>query len=297
MKIIILGGTGYIGSKLFLQLQKTHDVTTVDLEWFGKTNPKNYQMDYRQLGASFLQEFDVVILLAAHSSVPMCKDDMLSSFRNNVVNFVELLGKLNPIRQKLIYASSSSIYGNTGAVPANEGWPEFDPKTYYDLGKQEIDCYAKLSGIEYYALRFGTVNGASPNLRTDIMINKMYETAIQTGKIDVFNKDTHRPILGIEDLCRAVEYIVAGEDNRGVYNLASFNASVGEIASAIKELLPNIVIEDKGLTQTYNFSIDVSKFKKVYGFEFKETVPTIVKSLKDNWDNMNKSVRLGRKYV
>lgn len=296
MKIIILGGNGYIGSKLFLQLQKLHKVSTVDLEWFGRTNPENYKMDYRHLGTSFVQEFDAVILLAAHSSVPMCKDDMLSSFRNNVVNFVELLGKMK-LRQKFIYASSSSIYGNTASVAANECWPEFDPKTYYDLGKQEIDCYAKLSNIEYYALRFGTVNGASPNLRTDIMINKMYETAIQSGKIEVFNKNTYRPILGISDLCRAVECILHGGDNRGVYNLASFNASVGEIASEIKNILPEIEIEDKGFTQTYNFSIDVSKFKKTYDFEFNESVSTIVKSLKDNWDTMNKSVRLGREYV
>lgn len=298
MKITIIGGTGYIGSRLYLHLNSLgHQVETVDLEWFGNyTNPNNAILDYRQLTpTSTALSSDVVVLLAGHSSVPMCKNDMMSSFHNNVVNFVELLNKLTP-NQKFIYASSSSIYGNTQDIAAPETWERYNPTTFYDLGKQEIDYYAKLSKIQYYGLRFGTVNGFSPNQRVDIMLNKMYLDALEKRQIQIFNKHIFRPILGIEDLCRAVQAIIEGGDHRGIYNLASFNASVEEIANAISDTLAGVEILDMGITPAYNFSINTIKFRTTYGFEFRESVHSIVQSLKDNWEQTHRSVRESRKY-
>lgn len=299
MNILMLGGCGYIGSRLYLHLHAAgHEIRTVDLEWFGnQVCAMNLPVDFKTLTVDhrYLADADVVILLAGHSSVPMCKDDMMSSFKNNVVNFVELLNKLGT--QKFIYASSSSIYGNTQDIAAPETWERYDPKTFYDLNKQEIDYYARLSPVEFYGLRFGTVNGWSPNLRVDIMLNKMYQDAITKGVIEVFNKHIFRPILGIEDLCRAVEAIINGGDHRGIYNLASFNASVGDISEAISRALDGQVqIVDRGISQTYNFSINTTKFRSTYDFEFRASVDSIVESLKRNWDVGTRTIREGRKY-
>lgn len=298
MNVLILGGCGYIGSRLTPYLKEHgHDVETVDLEWFGNyINPANHKMDFRDLTTEDLAQAEIIVLIAGHSSVPMCKDDMLSSFRNNVINFVELLGKLT--KQRLIYASSSSVYGNTQDIAAPEDWQRYDPKTFYDLNKQELDYYARLSPVESYGLRFGTVNGHSLNQRVDIMLNKMYQDALEKGTIEIFNKHIFRPILGIQDLCRAIQAIIEGPDRRGVYNLASFNASVEEIAEAISRALDGQVkIVDKGISPTYNFSINTNKFKLAYHFEFQESVESIVRSLKENWDKSHKTVREGKPYV
>jgi nucleoside-diphosphate-sugar epimerase len=299
MKILIIGGCGYIGSALYHHLTEklTIKVDTVDLEWFGNhLNHNNFCIDFRHLERAYLQRYDVIVVLAGHSSVPMCKDDRGSSFRNNVVNFVELLDKLDC--QKLIYASSSSIYGNTHDIAAPENWERYDPKTFYDLQKQEIDYYAQLSDVESYGLRFGTVNGWSPNLRVDIMLNKMYQCALEDNEIFVFNKHIYRPILGIQDLVRAIEAIIRGGDHRGIYNLASFNASVEEIANSINRVLGGgVTITDKGIAPTYNFSISTKKFQETYDFEFRASVDTIVQSLKEGWDQAHKAVRERKEYV
>jgi nucleoside-diphosphate-sugar epimerase len=297
-RILIIGGCGYIGSALHRHLiQNLHQVHTVDLEWFGNvTCTNNICVDYKYLSRSYFQKYDVIIVLAGHSSVPMCKDDRKSSFLNNVVNFVDLLDKLD--NQKLIYASSSSIYGNTHDIAAPENWERYDPKTFYDLQKQEIDYYAQLSDVESYGLRFGTVNGWSPNLRTDIMLNKMYQCALEDNEIFVFNKHIYRPILGIQDLVRAVEAIILGDDHRGIYNLASFNASVEEIANSINRVMGGgVKITDKGVAPTYNFSISTKKFQETYDFEFQASVDSIVQSLKEGWDKANKGVRERKEYV
>jgi nucleoside-diphosphate-sugar epimerase len=290
MKILIIGGTGYIGSQLYVDLIKDYEVDTLDLEWFGNcVNPKNIKHNYNSINKTKLDEYDVVILLAAHSSVPMCLNNMTPAFQNNVVNFVYLLNKLS--HQKFIYASSSSVYGDTGSMPAKEDWDRFRPKNYYDLTKQEIDFYAELSNIEYYGLRFGTVNGPSPNLRVDIMINKMYHEAKQIGFINMFNSQISRPILGIYDLCRAMRYIIKSGDHRGVYNLASFNGVVKDIVNNVGKYI-EVDVNDMGNTPSYNFSIDTSKFENVYKFEFKDTIETIIDALNQEYDQIiQKDVR------
>ena len=293
MKITIIGGCGYIGSKLFLYLKDRHVVNTIDTEWFGNTvNPNNLCIDYTLTDKCVHQDCDVIILLAGHSSVPMCINNRMESFKNNVQNFVQLLGRIEGTKTKLIYASSSSIYGDTKNRSVNEEWRPLGPKNYYDLQKQEIDFYASLSDVEFYGLRLGTVNGWSPNLRVDIMLNQMYRSAVAEEHICVFNKEIFRPILGIEDLCRAVDVIIDGGDHRGIYNLASFNTSVKQLSERLSATFRNVEIIDKGNTPSYNFSIDTSKFQDTYNFKFTESVESIVQSLKDGWDNSEQTVRV-----
>ncbi len=289
MKIVLVGGTGYTGSRLFEHLSPNHSVDTVDLEWFGNfVNPRNIVVDYHALGAGFWGRYDSVVLLAGHSSVPMSHGKMVESFDNNVVKFVDLLAKMNT---KLIYASSSSVYGNTMGQSAPETWDRFTPSNYYDLTKKVIDLYAQTNGGRFYGLRMGTVAGASPNLRVDIMINKMYDAAMTLGKITIFNPEIYRPVLGIADLCRAVTLLVEGDAEPGFYNLASFNANVDQISRAVADSIGGVEIVNTGAAPTYNFSIDTSKFEKAFDFTFRETVQSIVDSLKETYDESNRGVR------
>jgi nucleoside-diphosphate-sugar epimerase len=227
---------------------------------------------------------------------------MLSSFRNNVQNFVELLGKIDK-SQKLIYASSSSVYGHTKNSIVSEDYNTFVPNNYYDLTKQIIDTYALQSGLNFYGLRFGTVNGWAPNLRVDMMINSMVHSALQDGHIKLYIKDIMRPILGINDLSRAIKKIIdSDERNPGIYNLASFNSTAEEIAISVSNIL-NIPIKEyqtndlekitnaKLQTTAYNFAISSNKFEKNFNFKFKEDVDSIVKSLISNFENCEKTNR------
>jgi nucleoside-diphosphate-sugar epimerase len=88
---LIIGGCGYIGSRLFNYLkQKDYDVTSLDLELFGNPNIPNTKRNYNTLTQEELSKFDNVILLAGHSSVKMCEGNINYPYDNNVRNFINL---------------------------------------------------------------------------------------------------------------------------------------------------------------------------------------------------------------
>jgi len=294
-KILIIGGCGYIGSALFAYLNKKYDVESVDLELFGNPNIKNFKINFKDLNKEYLSQFTDIVLLAGHSSVKMCEENMLGSFKNNVEYFIELLLKINQ-NQKFIYASSSSVYGNVNRNIVTEECEEYIAGSFYDLSKAEIDNYTKIfNNINYYGLRFGTVNGISPNLRKDIMINAMVNGAINNKEIRVFNPMVRRPILYIKDLCRAIETIILNDKNlKGIYNLASFNSTVDIIGRKVAEIFDDVkltIIDGKPIkeeninkkldSKVYDFAISSDKFISNFDFEFEGTIQLITNELKN----------------
>ena len=124
-KILLIGSAGYIGTQLYSELQD-YDVTCVDTCWFDEPLHDCIKKDFNELSTEFIQSFDVVILLAGHSSVKMCEGEFTNAFSNNVTNFINLLGKLTK-SQKFIYASSSSVYGSVGGKTVSERYYPFKP--------------------------------------------------------------------------------------------------------------------------------------------------------------------------
>lgn len=255
---LVIGGRGYIGSRLAQYL----GADVIDADWFSSRRPES--IDYRN-ALYRLRAYSSVILLAGHSSIQLCNADPRGAWHNNVTRFTDLCHAMLP-GQKLIFASSAAVDG-TGM---------------YGLTKQTIELFAAARDVEFYALRFGTVAGWSPNLRTDLVVNAMVTRALNDGHVVVSNRDAIRPILGILDLCRAVETIITdSDDRRGVYELASFSTSMGSIADAITTRLkvPARAFDDGG---TRTFWADPSPFRHAFNFQFRETLDSIVDDLLDH---------------
>lgn len=283
--VLVIGGNGYVGSRLRQVLSQNCNISSVDCCWYNHDETSN-RIDYHKLSVNYLSQFDVVVLLAGHSSVASCIGPIESPWLNNVTNFTDLVAKLSWKDIPLIYASSASVYGNS--LPGQlftEDNRQFIPVNNYDITKYTLDLEAKVAisnGQPVIGLRFGTVNGWAPNLRADVMINAMYDSAMSQGKITVTNKHINRALLGIEDLCRGIARCIE-QPVVGVYNMASFNATVEYIATNVaKELAVPVV--DRGTTaNAYDFGLDTTLFQQTFGFTFTETPSTIVNSLKEKY--------------
>jgi nucleoside-diphosphate-sugar epimerase len=308
--ILIIGGCGYVGSALFEYfVNKKYRTTSVDLEIFGNPNIPNIKENYKNLTKEYLSKFTDIILVAGHSSVKMCETNMMGSFKNNVQYFLELVEKISE-NQKFIYASSSSVYGNVNRNIVTEECEEYVAGSFYDLSKAEIDHYMKIfNKINYYGLRFGTVNGYAPNTRNDVMINAMAFSAVKDNQINIFNPMIRRPILYIKDLCRAVETIILNGkfQTKGIYNLASFNSTPDIIGRKTAEVFENTKlsifernptieesINKKLVSKAYDFAISSDKFISIFDFTFEGTIKDIALELRETMpkiiiaDNRNK---------
>ena len=284
MKTLIIGSEGYIGSYLFQYLQSKG----LDVAGYG-----NRSNDYNKLTSEYLEPFEYIVLLAGHSSVQMCNGDLKSSWLNNVVNFKNLVEKKRH-ETKLIYASSSSVYGNTNSKLFNEYDISLDFINNYDLTKVMLDLYANQQinyGMDIIGLRFGTVNGGSSVMRRDLMINSMVYNALNDNKIFVSNKEINRPILAISDLGRAVERIITNVMfYSGMYNIASFNSTVEDVSNSVKDILGVDVIDNGSDGSAYNFAISTAKFEFDYEFEFIESVSSVVEDVVDCYRNKNPKI-------
>lgn len=288
MDVLLLGGNGYIGSAFCSQT--LHKVKSVDLCLFNKDLLYSERVNYDTFN---IEDYKVILLLAGHSSVPMCESSPNLSWQNNVTNFRNLCERLRK-DQKLIYASSASVYGKTLGLSSENTDINFNVLNHYDLQKITIDLIANkyvAEGKNIIGLRFGTVNGASPNTRSDLMINSMVKSAMSTGQIHVKNLHIRRAILGINDLCKALEMLVHTTVKSGQYNLASFNSTVETIAKTVQQHTGAELVLGKNDKIAYDFQLSTDKFSSETGFVFKDNIDTLIEGLKFHMPNLNFDVR------
>ena len=270
-KIIILGGTGYIGTYLHEMLVKTFDVQSLGIDAFNK---------YK------FEDAHVIINLAAHSSVALCEQFPKTAEYNNVSRLKKIIEHL-PNETHLIHASSASVYGR-GNDQSNEEDPLPIPQNLYDNTKMlgdRIILEAVETGKKITSLRFGTVCGLSPITRTDLVLNSMVKSAISTGKIHTFGSETRRSILLIDDLIEAITRICTLKPV-GVFNLGSLNTTVGEIGTAVQEHSGATLRENKlKLQSPYDFHLSCNKIESIIGnfriSSLEETIKKLQKGLGD----------------
>lgn len=263
MSTLLIGDKGYIGTEL---------MKVIEADGYDSGH------DHWQDSEWKIEGYDNIVLLAGHSSMQLGASDPVGCWENNVVKFKKLLDGLRD-DQKLIYASSGSVYNAIKSHP-DEECVEFHPFNMYDLSKYTIDQLAKLSGKHTYGLRLCTVNGFSDTLRADLMLNKMVESA-KAGQVIIKNGDLERPISDIKDVVRIIKMMVEStEDHRGLYNVRSLKGhTVRDFAEAVVKKFGGEVV-DQGNEPAYVYGADTTKLEQTYGFKFEGTLDSILESLK-----------------
>lgn len=234
-KILITGGSGYIGSVLHRHLiEAEHAVAIVDPDVGDTLSVRRYQ----EVEDWQLQRFDAVIHLAAHSSVAACDADPEGAFANNVAGVVDLISKLRH-GQTFIFASTGSLH-------------DINASRVYDRTKRQAETMILCNYPTAHILRLGTVCGVSPAMREDLILNGMTRDAVRKGVIRVTNPHAWRPVLFFPDLLAAVDGVLSGGALVGIHGLASFQARIGSWADMVAKVT-GAEIDDVGLSPHYDF--------------------------------------------
>ena len=252
MKILVTGCAGFIGFHLVKKLlNKNYDICGIDnlnsyydirlkkdrLAILKNTSKKKF-IFYRVDIANDLRlkkifkkgNFDIVVNLAAQAGVRYSIENPRAYVDSNIVGFFNILqnSKIFGIKH-LLFASTSSVYGNQKKMPIHEECSIIKPIQFYAATKSSNELmahsYSHLFKLQCSALRFFTVYG--PWGRPDMALFKFTKNILSNKPIDVYNFGKHsRDFTYVEDVVNAISLIINGNNKRNTYEV--FNIANGK---------------------------------------------------------------------
>jgi UDP-glucuronate 4-epimerase len=301
MKILLTGGAGFIGFHATKALlARGHTMTAVD-ELNAYYDPALKQARLKELGSlpnyRFVQadiaapdalsnaagkdRFDVILHLAAQAGVRYALKNPAAYTRSNLVGHQNVLefARGHAGLQHLVYASSSSVYGNDTKAPFSEDARADKPVSYYGATKRAGELlsysYAGLFGLKQTGLRFFTVYG--PWGRPDMAYWLFTESILKGKPIPVFGGGKlRRDFTYIDDivdaLVRIVETPFAGGEGspHRIYNLGNNHPeTVSDLISIIEQATGKTSIIEMAegppgdVNETY---ADITRASRDFGF-------------------------------
>ncbi|PKL23950.1 MAG: UDP-glucose 4-epimerase GalE [Spirochaetae bacterium HGW-Spirochaetae-3] len=172
MKVVVIGGAGYIGSHVCLELLEAgHEVVVYDnlssgLQknlFEGERFIEGDIMDPQRLGKTMSEGFDGVIHLAAFKAAGESMTAPEKYARNNISGTINILNAMCDAGvRRIVFSSTAAVYGEPEYLPVDEKHPT-RPENFYGFTKLEVErlleWYGRLKGIQYTALRYFNAAG------------------------------------------------------------------------------------------------------------------------------------------
>jgi UDP-glucose 4-epimerase len=235
MKILVTGGAGFIGSHVVDALVKRGDeVVIIDNFSTGfekNLNPaaKLYRLSICDTAIDKIFEREkpqIVIHLAAQTSVTRSITD--PTFDADV----NILGSLNVISNcvrtgvhRIVYASSSALYGTPEYLPVDEKHP-VKSLSPYGVSKHTVEHYLfqnqTLNGLSFIVLRYANVYGPRQNPRGEGGVVAIFAGKMLSGEQPTIYGlgDKSRDYVYVDDVVRA-NITAAGSDETGIFNIGT----------------------------------------------------------------------------
>lgn len=291
-KIILVGGSGYIGTKLteILYYETDYNLVIIDRLDF-KLNPdfrKKFYEDKRiqffqhdMRDTEFLNEIifsnDIVINLAALVGEPLCK---LKPEEAVSVNFDAAVNLANICKEKkvdkLIQLSTCSNYGQAKESVNEDG--ELHPTSLYAETKVDLEKYLLENIPNSIILRCATAYGVSQGrMRFDLLLSDFIKEAWLDKKISVYMPQVHRPIVHIYDISQAIKKVIESKNLQfQVFNVGSNDQNytkkeiAEKVANSLNVNLEIVEREDKrdyvvNFDRIYNELDFIPKYKIDFG--------------------------------
>jgi len=235
MNFAVTGGTGFIGSHLVKHLVSDgHSVSVIDNLFRGRlSNLDRVQdkvhfvkldiLDYEDLRNN-LQNVDGIFHQAALTSVPESYQKEDEYKKVNITGTENIFKIAKEFKIKVVYASSSSIYGDINNVPITEDF-EREPINPYGLTKLEDEYLAEKyskSGTRIIGLRYFNVYGLGQTLDYAGVITKFLEN-ISAGKPPIIYGDGSqvRDFIFVKDVARANLSAMNSSIDHGFFNVGT----------------------------------------------------------------------------
>lgn len=263
MKVLVVGGAGYIGSVCAeLLLEEDHSVTIFDNLSEGHRRALDPRAEFvegdlvdRQSIEKTLakQRPDAVMHFAANALVGESMQNPSKYFRNNIANGLNLLDAIVAAGVgKIIFSSTCAIFGPPERLPIDETTP---PRPINPYGESKLAFekilrwYGEIHGLRFVSLRYFNAAGASPNfgedhrVETHLIPNVLKVALGEKPNVEIFGTDYETPdgtcvrdYIHILDLARA-HILALNSAKSDFYNLGTGGgASVREVIDSCRKV-------------------------------------------------------------
>jgi len=257
-KVLVTGGSGYLGSMLVEMLvSRGFHVTVVDnLSYsqntlfnlfhtgkltfiYGDVTNEKFMSDLLKKG-----EFEFIFPLAAIVGFPVSEQKPeVTWFINHQAILTILKNRKNG--SKIIFPTTNSGYGMTGGKEACTEDSPLNPISTYGKSKAEAEKAVVAAG-DSVCFRLATLFGFSPRMRTDLLVNDFVLKAVRDKSIVLFERKFKRNFLHVRDAARGFLWTMANWERMKdrTYNLGhpDYNITKEELCLMIKKQVPGLQI-------------------------------------------------------
>jgi nucleoside-diphosphate-sugar epimerase len=272
-KVLVTGGTGFIGTELVKQLhQKGYEITILDRK------DKPIELDYVKYIQGDLDNpakcvfacagQDYIIHLAAKARIPESFINPDEYFDSNVTGTRNILTAASAVGvKKFVFAGSSSVYGNNTAPNKPNHKP--DPLNYYAMSKLfgEHLCkqYKIMFGLNYNILRFFTVY--SENQPTSLLFGKFAQMVKDGEPVTIHGDGEYRrDYIHVSDVAKACIASMESKVKNDTFNVGTGNnISVNAVVEILRKHAPELeaINIDKPRGYAPETLADISKTKNL----------------------------------
>lgn len=254
---MVTGGAGFIGSHLVdallgrgFRVRVVDDLSGGSLEnikcWFGDSRFEFVEGDLKDPKVAFgsVDGVDVVFHLASNPDVRLGESDPAEHFRENLLvtfNVLEAMRK-SEAAKRIVFASSSTVYGEPKVFPTPEDYGPLLPISVYGAAKLGCEAliasYCRTFGFQSIILRFANIVGSRSN--HGVVIDFVEKLREKPAELEILGDGTQsKSYLHVKDLAEAF-FAVLGRLSDGshveVYNVGSLDqASVARVAEVVCE--------------------------------------------------------------
>lgn len=269
MRILVTGGSGFIGSVLVPYLDNVTVLDSLIYDQYTLGNVANRiqfdRVDVRDFERlkPYLSKADVIIPLAALVGAPLCDLNPVDARLINLEHPLKMLKSLSK-DQLVIMPTTESSYGSNDSVCTEE--TPTNPLSQYAKDKSVVE-QALMERENSVSLRLATVFGVSPRMRLDLLVNDFAWRAYKDRSIVLFEAHFKRTVVHVRDVAKA--FLHAFSLSSGIYNVGAFSISKMELCKAIEQKTPFKYIEaDSGTDPDQrNYVVSSEKLLKT-GFQF-----------------------------
>ena len=294
-RVVVTGGAGFIGSNLAWSLCDSNEVIVIDNLSTGKVENIRELIEERKirfvrgsitdlkLMKRTLKGVDFVFHEAAIPSVPRSVRDPLATNEAGITGtLTTLVASRDCGIKKLVFASSSSVYGDTPTLPKHEGMA-LNPMSPYALTKVTCENYcilfAELYGLTTVSLRYFNVYGPRQDSGSQYaaVIPGFIAKALAGKDLVVYGdgKQT-RDFTYVQDAVRA-NLLAAESRAKGSYNVASGDrVRISDLASAVIDIIGSrarVRHESPRSGDIRHSLADISKARKAFGYTPEYSLP------------------------